>query len=192
MGGVRNEVCRLSATSTPKNMGSTPKWGSSGRKIGTKMMMISLHSSGQPSRKMISWESSRKVSGVRFIASTNSLMSPSPPRYENTEENVHDPTKSQHTIAEVRAVRNTASLSRVQVKARYAMARTMAPRAPMAAASLGVASPKRIAPSTDRIRMASGKNACTSRIVTFGHGTLLASLESFGASDGLIATRATT
>ncbi len=64
----------------PKKSGSTWKCASSGRKMGTKMMMISLHSSGQPSRKMISWESSRKVSVFRSRWVTNSLMSPSPPR----------------------------------------------------------------------------------------------------------------
>jgi len=35
MGGVRKEVCRLSATRMPKNSGSMPKWGRRGRKIGT-------------------------------------------------------------------------------------------------------------------------------------------------------------
>ena len=42
IGGLRNAVCRLSATSTPKNTGSMPKSSSSSRKIGTKMMMISV------------------------------------------------------------------------------------------------------------------------------------------------------
>jgi hypothetical protein len=50
---VRNEVWRLSATRIPKKSGSILKGSSSGRKIGTKMMMISLHSSGQPSKKIM-------------------------------------------------------------------------------------------------------------------------------------------
>ncbi len=57
-----------------------PKCGSIGRKIGTKMMMISVHSSGQPSRKMMTCDSSRKVTGFRFMPSTNSLMIWLPPR----------------------------------------------------------------------------------------------------------------
>ena len=52
-GGLRNAVCRLSATSSPKNRGSTPKLSSRGMNIGMKMTMISVHSRGQPSRKMI-------------------------------------------------------------------------------------------------------------------------------------------
>ena len=55
IGGVRNDVWRFSATRIPKKSGSIPKGGSSGKKIGTKMMMISDHSSGQPSRKMMIW-----------------------------------------------------------------------------------------------------------------------------------------
>jgi len=42
---------QLSATSNPKNSGSMWKCGNSGRKIGMKMIMISVHSSGQPRMK---------------------------------------------------------------------------------------------------------------------------------------------
>ena len=51
----------------PKNSGSTPNTLSSGRKIGTKMMMISVHSSGQPSRKMMNCASSRNPTRERFM-----------------------------------------------------------------------------------------------------------------------------
>jgi len=44
----------------PKEIGSIWKWVSSGMKIGQKITMISVHSSGQPSRKMISWAMIRK------------------------------------------------------------------------------------------------------------------------------------
>ena len=80
IGGVRKEVCRLSATRIPKNRGSIPKWSSMGRKMGTKMMMISLHSNGQPNRKMISCAMIRKAIGESSMARTTSLMSCSPPR----------------------------------------------------------------------------------------------------------------
>ena len=59
-GGDRNEVWMLSAISMPKKSGSMPKWSSSGRKIGTKITMISVHSSGQPSRKMMIWASDQE------------------------------------------------------------------------------------------------------------------------------------
>ncbi len=41
----------LRATRSPKNNGSTSKLFRSGKKIGMKMMMISVHSNGQPSTK---------------------------------------------------------------------------------------------------------------------------------------------
>ena len=105
MGGVKNEVCRLRATRIPKNSGSILKMASMGRKIGTKMMMISLHSNGQPRRKIISCASMRNINGDRFIDKTKSLMMSCPPRYEKTEAKVQEPTKSQHTIADVRTVK---------------------------------------------------------------------------------------
>ena len=41
-----------------------------GRKIGTKMMMISVHSSGQPSRKMIACDRIMNCTGVMLSDST--------------------------------------------------------------------------------------------------------------------------
>ena len=102
---------------TPKNKGSIPKSSSKGRKIGTKMMMISVHSSGQPSRKMIACASSMKPSEFRPRLSTNCSTYPCPPSSANVEEKMADPTNSQHTMAAVRAVRKTDSLSFSNVKA---------------------------------------------------------------------------
>ena len=75
-----------------------PKCFSSGRKIGTKMTMISVHSSGQPSTKMIACDSIMNCSGVRFIDSTHFSISAWPPRIANTPEKIAEPTNSQHTI----------------------------------------------------------------------------------------------
>ena len=69
-----------------------------------------------------------------------------------------EPTKSQHTIAEVLAVRKTDSLTTVKLSCLYAAARTNPPKDPIAAASVGVASPTTIVPRTPRIIRASGKN----------------------------------
>ena len=57
-----------------------PYKGSSGKKIGTKMMMISLHSKGQPSTKISNCDSSKNCTGDRFNASMKSLTTCSPPR----------------------------------------------------------------------------------------------------------------
>ena len=70
----------FSATSSPKNSGSTLKVFSSGRKIGMKMTMISVHSSGQPRMKMMIWARIMKPVVIRFIASTNFSIGSWPPR----------------------------------------------------------------------------------------------------------------
>ena len=94
------------------------KWLSSGMKIGMKITMISVHSSGQPSRKMIAWASSMNWMGDRSIDSTHCSMSAWPPSSAKEAENMLEPTNSQQTMAVVRAVRNTDSLSRGQVSCR--------------------------------------------------------------------------
>ena len=72
--------------------------------------MISVHSRGQPSRKMIIWETNRNPSGERFMLSTQRSINPWPPCKAKTAENSAEPMNSQHTIAVVFAVRNVASL----------------------------------------------------------------------------------
>src|SRR6056300_2005392 len=118
IGGVKKEVCKFNATKMPKNNGSIPKCANSGRKIGTKMMMISDHSNGQPRTKIINCARIKKVIGEISKLVTNSLMMCSPPRYEKTDEKVQEPTNNQQTIAVVLAVKYTDSRKRCQVKAR--------------------------------------------------------------------------
>src|SRR4051812_14293683 len=82
---------------------------SSGMKIGMKITMISVHSSGHPSRKMITCARIMNWMGVRPSDSTQRSMISWPPSRAKAAEKIDDPTKSQHTIAEVLAVRNTDS-----------------------------------------------------------------------------------
>ena len=53
MGGVKKDVCKFKAINIAKKYGLTPKISSNGKNIGTKIIKISVHSSGQPKRKMI-------------------------------------------------------------------------------------------------------------------------------------------
>ena len=53
MGGVKNEVCKFKAISIAKKYGFTPKNSTSGKKIGTKIIKISVHSKGQPNKNII-------------------------------------------------------------------------------------------------------------------------------------------
>ena len=118
--------------------------------------MISVHSSGQPSTKMIACDSSRNCSGVRSIASTHCSTMRWPPSSANTAENSAEPTNSQHTIEVVLAVRNTASLMRWKFSVPACQAIRKAPAAPTAADSVAVVMPNRITPSTTSVSMASG------------------------------------
>src|SRR5437868_258966 len=68
--GDRKAACRLTKTSTLLGIGSIPKCFSIGRKIGTKITMISVHSSGQPRMKMIACDRIMNWTGVRFSDST--------------------------------------------------------------------------------------------------------------------------
>src|SRR3981081_3932658 len=79
-----------------------------------------------------------------------------PPRIANTAENNAEPTNSQHTMAVVLAVRNTASLVRFQSSVRAWNARMKAPAAPTAADSVAVVIPNRMTARTITVRMPSG------------------------------------
>ena len=89
-------------------------------------------------------------------ASTQPSSSACPPRIANTPENSAEPTNSQHTMAVVFAVRNTACLVRSQSSVRACSASKNAPKAPTAADSVAVQIPNRITASTTTVRMPSG------------------------------------
>ncbi len=95
-------------------------------------------------------------SGVRLSDSTQRSTRAWPPRMANTAENSAEPTNSQHTMAVVLAVRNTASLVRFQSSVRAWKASRKAPAAPTAADSVAVVMPNRITASTTTVRMPSG------------------------------------
>src|SRR5512144_711467 len=84
---------------------------SSGMKIGMKITMISVHSSGQPSRKMMICARIMNWIGVRPSDSTQRSTISWPPSSAKAAEKIEEPTKSQHTMAEVFAVRNTDSFT---------------------------------------------------------------------------------
>ena len=80
-------------------------------KIGMKMTMISVHSSGQPRMKMMNCARIMNWIGVRSRSSTNFSTRSCPPSSANAAEKMALPTNSQHTMAEVLAVRNTDSFT---------------------------------------------------------------------------------
>src|SRR5512139_491193 len=87
------------------------KCARSGMKIGMKMTMISVHSRGHPRMKMMACDSSMNSVGVMFSDSTHCSMICCPPSSANAAEKIDEPTNSQHTMAEVLAVRKTDSFT---------------------------------------------------------------------------------
>jgi hypothetical protein len=53
MGGVKKDVCKFKAINIAKKYGLTSKTSRRGKNIGTKIIKISVHSKGQPKRKII-------------------------------------------------------------------------------------------------------------------------------------------
>jgi hypothetical protein len=53
IGGVRKEVCKFKAINIAKKYGFTSNNTNRGKNIGTKIIRISVHSKGQPRRKII-------------------------------------------------------------------------------------------------------------------------------------------
>ena len=74
-----------------------------------KITMISVHSSGQPSKKITTCAKIRNCNGVKSMDKTHWLMISCPPSKANAAEKILEPTNSQHTMALVLAVRYTDS-----------------------------------------------------------------------------------
>jgi hypothetical protein len=53
MGGVKKDICKFNPTRIAKKYGSIPYNFNKGKKIGTKIINISVHSKGNPSKKII-------------------------------------------------------------------------------------------------------------------------------------------
>jgi hypothetical protein len=53
IGGVKKDVCKFRAINIAKKYGLTPNTSNKGKNIGTNIIKISVHSNGQPKRKII-------------------------------------------------------------------------------------------------------------------------------------------
>ena len=71
--------------------------------------MISVHSSGQPSKKITTWARIMNCTGVMSSDKTHWLISSCPPSSANAAEKMLEPTNNQQTMALVFAVRYTDS-----------------------------------------------------------------------------------
>ena len=118
-GGDRNEVWMLSAMSRPKNSGSMPEVLEE-RQEDRHEDDDDLRPLERPAENEdddLADDQERESATGRGLT-TKSLITSSPPSAAKTAEKVKEPTNSQPTMAEVRAVRKTDSLSFSKVSER--------------------------------------------------------------------------
>ena len=92
------------------NIDNKGLYASTDIKIGTKIINISVHSKGQPSKNIINCVITRNCHGAIFIDLKKCSKTSCPPKYENTDANVQDPMNNHIIIAVVFAVKKTDSL----------------------------------------------------------------------------------
>ena len=80
IGGVKKEVCKFRAINIAKKYGLTPKISNSGKKIGTNIIKISVHSNGHPRRKIIICVITRNCQVEIFIEVKKCSKTSCPPR----------------------------------------------------------------------------------------------------------------
>ena len=67
IGGVKKEVCKFKAINIAKKYGFTSNNTNRGKNIGTNIIKISVHSKGQPRRKIIIWVITKNCQGAKSI-----------------------------------------------------------------------------------------------------------------------------
>ena len=120
------------------------------------MKAISKKSMKNPSRKITRFATTRKPSRPPGSPVNISSIHRSPYSPRNTSENAVEPSSRNITIEVRRVVCSSASASERRSSLRFAAASASAPTAPSAPASVGVATPAKMLPSTSRIRTSGG------------------------------------
>ena len=123
-----------------------------GPTIGTTTKVISIKSRIKPSKKITSMTMKVAPTSPPGICSNSLCINASPPYPRNTSENTDAPIRIKNTIAVVRVVERATSRAAFIVIDLASKARRIAPIAPTAAASVGVAIPVRMEPRTANIR----------------------------------------
>src|SRR5688500_6574347 len=181
MNQVRNTSAPPSPRCGPKSMPF-----STGANTGSTIRQISIQSKKKPStntRPMTNSRISQPVS--RPSAFSTSVTMSSPPSARNTNANSVAPKKMKNTSALVSAALSIIEFSAFRLSLPLNQASTSAPAAPTPAASVGVAQPPKIDPSTSTIRNVGGRKLLP--IITQNSRALFGPISggSGGASPGL-------
>jgi hypothetical protein len=146
------------ATSTPnQTIRSGPKKASAiGVSRGTTTNVISMKSMKKPSRKITSIVKKRKPTWPPGRFRRKSCTMRSPWSAVNTIPNAVAPMRMTNTMLVSRTVWSIVACRLRRFSRRLTAARAIAPTAPIAPASVGVATPRKIVPSTRKIRTSGG------------------------------------
>ena len=127
-----------------------------GATIGTTTKVISIKSRIKPSKKITSITSSVAATIPPGRLLKNCSTTSSPPNPRNTREKIAAPIRIRNTIDVTSVVLWATSLSLARLSCPRRPANRVAPNAPTPAASVGVAAPVRIDPSTATIKNTGG------------------------------------
>ena len=126
--------------------------------MGTTTKVISIKSKIKPSKKVTSITSNMAVSTPPGSCSKKPCTSSSPPKPRNTKEKMEAPIKIINTIAVTFTVFSNACHNNGNLKRPITSAISTDPTAPIAAASVGVVKPVKIAPNTAKINNKGGNS----------------------------------
>ena len=131
------------------------------------MNVTSIKSRIKPKKKIssITTRVAETTPPGRLISSSS--ISTSPPKPLNTDEKIVAPTKIRYTIEVTRMVSMLTDCSTDRFKAPFIRARIIAPTAPTLAASVGVAIPRSIEPSTATMSSTGGNRPLNNAVKTF-------------------------
>ena len=140
----------------PSHTGSSPIASKIGPTMGTTTKVISIKSRIKPSRKITTMTTSVAPTTPPGMRVNRSSINSSPPKPRKIRENIAEPIRIMNTMVVTSVVDWVTSRNLLIVNCRRPSASRVAPMAPTPAASVGVAAPLRIEPSTATINTTGG------------------------------------
>ena len=162
-----NDVCMLTQSSTPNQTRSMPSLTATGASSGMMMKAISKKSRKNARKNTKTFTKIRKPIAPpgRPVSRCSIQRAPSIPW--NTRLKQVEPIRMNTTIDVRRMVEAIACSTSGQVRRRCSAASIIAPTAPMAPASVGVARPRPMVPSTRKISTIDGIMPRNTRLISF-------------------------
>ena len=153
----------FTASMIPNHVRSSPRIWAAGTIRGTMMKAISKKSMKKPSPKTITLTTRRKPSDPPGRSCSTPAIQTSPSSPRNTSAKAVEPISRNMTMIVRRVVSAMAAFSVLTDRRRCRAASPMAPSAPKEPASVGVATPAKMLPSTTRISTKGGSIEPTTR-----------------------------